>query len=64
MGPIFDVTAVVDGERKYVGTARRGETEGAYILDLLEEFKETPLLDVKIDYPEADPLEKTTTKKK
>ena len=64
MGPIFDVTAVVDGERKYVGTARRGETEGAYILDLLEEFKETPLLDVKIDEPEADPLEKTITKKK
>ena len=64
MGPIFDVTAVVDGERKYVGTARRGETEGAYILDLLEEFKETPLLDVKIDEPEADPLEKTMTKKK
>ena len=64
MGPIFEVTAVVDGERKYVGTARRGETKGMYILDLLEEFKETPLLDVKIDEPEADPLEKTITKKK
>ena len=64
MGPIFDVTAVVDGERKYVGTARRGETEGAYILDLLDEFKESRLLDVEVDEPEADPLEKTITKKK
>lgn len=64
MEPIFEVTAVVDGERKNVGTARRGETKGMYILDLRDEFKETPLLDVRIDEPEADPLEKTITKKK
>lgn len=64
MGPIFEVTAVVDGERKYVGTARRGETKGMYILDLRDEFKETPLLDVEIDEPEAEPLEKKTVTKK
>ena len=64
MEPIFDVTAVVDGERKYVGTARRGESKGTHILELLDEFKESHLLDVEVDEPEADPLEKTITKKK
>ena len=64
MEPIFDVTAVVDGERKYVGTARRGKTKGTHILELLDEFKESLLLDVEVDEPEADPLEKTITKKK
>lgn len=65
MEPTFEVSAVFDGQRKIVGTATRGEDEGAYVLHLDEEFKNAALVDVDIadDEPQADPLEKKITKK-
>ena len=65
MKPTFEVSAVFDGQRKIVGKATRGEDEGAYVLHLDEEFENSPLVDVGIadNEPQADPLEKKTTKK-
>lgn len=64
MKPLIEVSAVFDGQRKVVGFADRGESEGVYILHLDEEFKNANLVDVEIadDEPQADPLEKKSTK--
>ena len=65
MEPTFEVSAMFDGQRKIVGYATRGETDGAYVVHLDSEFKHSQLVDVEIadDEPQADPLEKKITKK-
>lgn len=65
MKPLIEVTAAFDGQRKVIGTATRGEEDGAYVLHLDEEFKNVYLVDVEIhdDEPQADPLEEKITKK-
>ena len=65
MKPLIEVSAVFDGQRKVVGFADRGESEGVHILHLDEEFKNANLVDVEIadNEPQADPLEKKPTKK-
>lgn len=66
MKPLIEVSAVFDGQRKVVGYATRGESDGAYVLLLDEEFKNANLVDVEIadNEPQADPLEKKITKKR
>lgn len=65
MKPLIEVSAVFDGQRKVVGFADCGDSDGVYILHLYEEFKNANLVDVEIadDEPQADPLEKKLTKK-
>ena len=65
MKSLIEVSAVFDGQRKVVGYATRGGSDGAYVLHLDEEFKNAALVDVDIadDEPQADPLEKKITKK-
>lgn len=65
MEPTFEVSAMFDGQRKIVGYATRGDTEGAYVLHLDSEFENSQLVDVEIadDEPQVDPLEMKITKK-
>ncbi len=65
MEPTFEVSAMFDGQRKIVGYATRGDTDGAYVLHLDSEFENSQLVDVEIadDEPQPDPLEKKITKK-
>ena len=65
MEPTFEVSAMFDGQRKIVGYATRGESDGAYVLHLDSEFENSQLVDVEIadDEPQADPLEKKIAKK-
>ena len=65
MEPTFEVSAMFDGQRKIVGYATRGESEGAFVLHLDSEFENSPLVDVEIavNEPQTDPLEKKPAKK-